>query len=98
MSTFVLVPGACHGAWWYDDLADRLRAHGHPVLAICPTGVGERAHLLHAGVNLDTHITDVLAALHAHRVRERVLVGLTWDGMVLTVVSDRAGRWVDSLA
>ncbi|MGV0653996.1 alpha/beta fold hydrolase [Mycolicibacterium thermoresistibile] len=97
MSTFVLVPGACHGAWWYDDLADRLRAHGHRVLAICPTGVGERAHLLHAGVNLDTHITDVLAALHAHRVRDAVLVGHSYGGMVITGVADRAGPRVDSL-
>ncbi|MGV0838271.1 alpha/beta fold hydrolase [Mycolicibacterium thermoresistibile] len=97
MTTFVLVPGACHGAWWYDDLAERLRRHGHRVLAICPTGVGERAHLLHAGVNLQTHITDVVAELCARRVRDAVLVGHSYGGMVITGAADRAADRVDAL-
>ena len=71
MTTYVLVPGACHGAWCFDDLADELRSRGHRVLAITLTGIAERAHLLHAGVNLETHITDVLAALAAeHGVKD----------------------------
>jgi hypothetical protein len=34
MSTYVLVPGACHGAWCFDDLVERLRAAGHDVHAL----------------------------------------------------------------
>jgi pimeloyl-ACP methyl ester carboxylesterase len=97
MTTYVLVPGACHGAWWYDDLADRLRAYGHRVLAITPTGVAERAHLLHAGVNLETHIADVMAELAAHNVEQAVLVGHSYGGMVITGVADRASERVDAL-
>ena len=65
MTTYVLVPGACHGAWCFDDLAAALRARGHRVLAITLTGIAERSHLLHAGVNLETHVADVLAELAA---------------------------------
>jgi pimeloyl-ACP methyl ester carboxylesterase len=44
-------------------------------LALTLTGVAERAHLLHAGVNLETHIADILAELAVHRAKDTVLVG-----------------------
>jgi pimeloyl-ACP methyl ester carboxylesterase len=97
MTTYVLVPGACHGAWCFDDLAAALRARGHQVLAITLTGIAERAHLLHAGVNLETHITDVLAELAVHDLSSAVLVGHSYGGMVITGVADRVPRQVDSL-
>ena len=56
MTTYVLVPGACHGGRCFDDLADQLRSRGHRVLVITLTCIAERAHLLHAGVNLETHV------------------------------------------
>src|SRR4029453_15242908 len=97
MTTFVLVPGACHGAWSFDDLAEQLRARGHRVLAITLTGIAERAHLVHAGVNLETHIADVLAELAVNDVGGAVLVGHSYGGMVITGVADRVSRQVDSL-
>jgi pimeloyl-ACP methyl ester carboxylesterase len=97
MTTYVLVPGACHGAWCFDDLAAALRSRGHRVLAITLTGIAERAHLVHAGVNLETHIADVLAELAVHDVGGAVLVGHSYGGMVITGVADRVSRQVDSL-
>jgi pimeloyl-ACP methyl ester carboxylesterase len=97
MTTYVLVPGACHGAWCFDDLAEGLRAQRHRVLAVTLTGIAERAHLLHAGVNLETHIADVLAELAVHDVSDVVLVGHSYGGMVITAVADRVPQQVDSL-
>jgi pimeloyl-ACP methyl ester carboxylesterase len=98
MTTFVLIPGACHGAWCFDDLAAALRGHGHRVLAYTLTGVAERAHLAHGGINLETHITDVLAALAAeHGADNLVLVGHSYGGMVITGVADRIPDRVDAL-
>jgi pimeloyl-ACP methyl ester carboxylesterase len=98
MATYVLVPGACHGAWCFDDLTAALRSGGHRVLAITLTGVAERAHLAHAGVNLETHITDVLSALAAEPDAENlVLVGHSYGGMVITGVADRIPERVDAL-
>ncbi|ART69602.1 alpha/beta hydrolase [Mycobacterium dioxanotrophicus] len=97
MTTFVLVPGACHGGWCFDDLAAALRADGHRVLALTLTGLAERAHLLHAGVNLDTHITDVLAEFGAQRITDAVLVGHSYGGMVITAVADRIPDRVSAL-
>jgi pimeloyl-ACP methyl ester carboxylesterase len=97
MTTYVLIPGACHGAWCFDDLAAALRRHGHRVLAITLTGIAERAHLLHGGVNLETHIQDVLAEMAAQHVEDAVLVGHSYGGMVITAVADRVPQQVDSL-
>jgi len=97
MTTYVLVPGACHGAWCFDDLADALRSHGHRVLALTLTGIAERAHLLHGGVNLQMHITDVLAEMAAHDVIDAVLVGHSYGGMVITGVADRMPDNVDAV-
>jgi pimeloyl-ACP methyl ester carboxylesterase len=97
MTTYVLVPGACHGAWCFDDLAEALRAQGHRVIAVTLTGIAERAHLLHAGVNLETHITDVRAELAVQEVSDAVLVGHSYGGMVITAVADRVPQQVDSV-
>lgn len=97
MSTYVLVPGACHGAWWYDGLDDDLRVRGHRVFAVTPAGVGERAHLRHSGINLDTHIDEVVALLDIHRSEPAVLVGHSYGGMVITGVADRIPEKVDAL-
>ena len=99
MTTFILVPGMCHGAWCFDDLSASLRSAGHHVLALTLTGVAARAHLLPGGVNLTTHVTDVLAAIanDAAAGDDLVLVGHSYGGMVITGVADRIADRVDAL-
>jgi hypothetical protein len=41
-ATFVLIPGACHGGWCFEPLAEQLRQHGHRAYALTLTGLGER--------------------------------------------------------
>lgn len=99
MTTYVLIPGMCHGAWCFDELSESLRQRGHRVLAVTLTGVAERSHLMTGGVNLDTHIADVLAAINhdAAAAGDLVLVGHSYGGMVITGVADRIPDRVDSL-
>ena len=99
MTTYVLIPGMCHGAWCFDDLAATLRSEGHHVMALTLTGVAERAHVLPGGVNLNTHITDVLAAIESDTAAggDLVLVGHSYGGAVITGVADRIPERVDSL-
>ena len=97
MATFVLIPGACHGGWCFDELTGRLREHGHTVHPLTLTGLSERAHLGLGGVNLDTHIQDVLNYLAAHQIENAVLVGHSYGGMVITAVADRTPERVDAL-
>ncbi|MER5811907.1 alpha/beta hydrolase family protein [Streptomyces sp. NPDC002033] len=97
MTTFVLVPGAWHGAWTFEPLARQLRAHGHQAFALTLTGVGDRRHLLSSSVNLDTHIADVVNLLAEHEVTDAVLVGHSYGGMVITGAADRAPERVAGL-
>lgn len=61
------------------------------------TGLGERSHLLSTSIDLDTHITDVVALLFYEDLRDVILVGHSYGGMVITGVADRAGGRVGRL-
>ena len=52
--TFVLVHGAWHGGWCWGRVAELLRREGNRVFTPTLTGLGERAHLAHAGIGLAT--------------------------------------------
>jgi pimeloyl-ACP methyl ester carboxylesterase len=100
MSTLVLVHGAWHGGWCWRHLAPLLRAAGHEVHHPTLTGLGERSHLrtpLETGVGLDTHIQDVANVLEYEDLREVVLVGHSYAGMVITGVADRAAERIRHL-
>jgi pimeloyl-ACP methyl ester carboxylesterase len=97
MATYVLVHGGGHGGWCYGPVARRLRAAGHDVHAPTLTGLGERSHLLRADIDLDFHIRDVVQVLHFENLRDVILVGHSYGGMVITGVADRAADRVGKL-
>lgn len=86
MITFVLVPGACHGVWWYEPLAHRLEQDGHAAVPVTLAGLEEEP-LLDRLITLDTHIEQVAAAVPASG--PVVLVGHSYAGTVITAVADR---------
>jgi pimeloyl-ACP methyl ester carboxylesterase len=67
-----------------------MRAAGHELWIPTYTGLGERAHLAHPGIDLETHIADVLGVLDMEDLADVVLVGHSYGGMVATGVADRA--------
>ncbi|MET7770093.1 alpha/beta hydrolase [Nocardia sp. NPDC005366] len=97
MSTYVLVHGGGHGGWCYQPVARLLRQAGHEVYTPTLTGLGERAHLRSPDIGLSTHIEDVAAVLHYEDLRDVVLVGHSYGGMVITGVADRASERVGRL-
>jgi pimeloyl-ACP methyl ester carboxylesterase len=90
MAIYVLVHGGGHGGWCYQRVARLLRAEGHEVYAPTMTGVGDRSHLLRPDIDLDMHIKDIVALLHYEDLRDVILVGHSYGGMVITGVADRA--------
>jgi pimeloyl-ACP methyl ester carboxylesterase len=97
MSTFVLVHGAWHGGWCWRRVADRLRASGHVVFTPTLTGLGERAHLLRAGIDLDIHITDVVNAMKWEELTDVVLCGHSYGGFIISGVADAMAPAIRSL-
>jgi pimeloyl-ACP methyl ester carboxylesterase len=90
VATFVLVHGGGHGGWCYHKVAKLLRAAGHDVHCPTLTGLGERAHLVTAETDLDTHVTDIVNLLHYEDIRGAILLGHSYGGMVITGAADRA--------
>jgi pimeloyl-ACP methyl ester carboxylesterase len=90
MSTFVLVPGAWLGAWVWQAVAGGLRGLGHQVHAVTLSGLAERAGDDPDKIGLTTHVRDVLAVLEEGDLRDAVLVGHSYAGLVAGQVADWA--------
>jgi pimeloyl-ACP methyl ester carboxylesterase len=95
--TFVLVHGACHGGWCWQRVADRLRAGGHVVLTPTLTGLGERSHLLRAGIDLKTHIADAVNVMKWEQLADVVLCGHSYGGMVISGVAEQMAGAIRSI-
>ena len=94
--TYVLVHGAWFGGWVWKQVAEGLRAEGHTVYVPTLTGLGERRHLLRPGINLDTHVDDVVNLIEMEDLKDIVLVGWSYGGMVSTDVLARVTSRVAS--
>jgi pimeloyl-ACP methyl ester carboxylesterase len=89
MSIYVLVHGAFGGGWQFRRVAGRLQAAGHEVYRPTLTGLGERSHLLNPDITLDTHIQDIVNVLAYEDLRDVILVGKSYGGMVITGAAER---------
>lgn len=89
MTDFVLLHGMFHGGWCWARVAPLLRAAGHRVWTPTQTGVGERAHLLHPGITLQTFVDDLVGVLEAEELTEAVLIGHSFGGHAIAGAADR---------
>ena len=89
MATFVVAHGAWSAGWAWKKMRPLMAARGHALFTPTYTGLGERAHLAHPDIDLDWHIADIAAVLESEDLREVVLVGHSYGGMVATGVADR---------
>ena len=95
--TFVLVHGAWHGGWCWQRVADRLRGGGHAVFTPTLTGLGERSHLLRTGIDLKTHIADVVNVMKWEDLSDVVLCGHSYGGMVISGVAEALPHAIRSI-
>lgn len=87
--TFVVVHGATAGGWEWKRCGQFLTDDGHTVYRVTLTGLGEREHLNSPGVDLQTHINDVVNTILYEDLHDVVLTGHSYGGMVITGVMDR---------
>jgi pimeloyl-ACP methyl ester carboxylesterase len=74
-----------------------LREAGHTVYTPTLTGLGERSHLTSPGINLDTHVQDILNVFKYEDITDAVLCGHSYGGMVITGVANEIGERIRSL-
>jgi len=76
----------------------RLAASGpHSVYTPTLTGLADRSHLISAGVDLDTHIADVVNLIRWEGLTDIVLCGHSYGGMVVTGAADAVPECVRAL-
>src|SRR5436190_20739085 len=84
----------CHGAWsagWaWKKMHPLMSKAGHRLVTPTYTGLGERAHLAHPAIDLETHIADMLNVIRYEDLRDIALIGHSYGGMVATGLADRA--------
>ena len=97
MATFVLVHGAWHGGWCWADTAEHLRLNGHDVHTPTLTGLGERSHLLSPDITPDLHVADIVQVLNFRALRDVILVGHSYGGMVISGVATQVPERVAAL-
>jgi pimeloyl-ACP methyl ester carboxylesterase len=99
VTTFLLVPGACHGGWWYDPLVDALHERGHTGRAVTLSGLDPAApQPPREPITLDRHVDDAATAvLRVAPPDGLVLVGHSYGGTVITAVADRFPERVRAL-
>ena len=89
-ATFLVCHGAWSAGWAWKKMHPLMAARGHRLVTPTCTGLGERAHLANPAIDLETHIQDILNVIKYEDLREIVLIGHSYGGMVATGVADRA--------
>ena len=87
--TLLVCHGAWSGGWSWKKMFPRAEAAGYRLVVPTYTGLGEREHLAHPGIDLETHIQDILSAVKFEDLNDIVLLGHSYGGMVATGVADR---------
>jgi pimeloyl-ACP methyl ester carboxylesterase len=90
VSTFLLVPGAFHGGWVWEPVAEELQRCGHQAIPMTLTGLGELRDLLSPDIGVDTHIDDVIRTLVSRDLTEVTLVLHSYSGVLAGPVAEQA--------
>ena len=88
--TFLVCHGAWSAGWAWKKMHPLMQAAGHRLVTPTYTGLGERAHLANASIDLNSHIEDMLNVIKYEDLCDIVLIGHSYGGMVATGVADRA--------
>lgn len=88
MRSFVIVHGGWGGGWEWSGVARFVRAAGHEAYTPTLTGMGERVHLGHPEINLQTYVQDIVNVIRYEDLHDIVLTGQSYSGIVITGVAD----------
>lgn len=92
MATFFVAHGAWSAGWVWKKMHPLMREKGHALITPTYTGLGERAHLASPSTGLRSHVQDMLMVLKMEDIRDAILVGHSYGGMVATGVADLAAE------
>ena len=86
---FLLIHGAWHGGWVWNEISDILRYQRYSVSTPTLTGLGEKKHLLSSKITIETFIEDIVNHIVFENLNNIILVGHSFAGSVISGVADR---------
>jgi ABC-type cobalamin/Fe3+-siderophores transport system ATPase subunit len=89
MADFLLIHGAWHGSWCWDRVRPILEEAGHRVVAPTLSGLEQQRTETVEGIDLTTHVDDVVGAALDLESDDLILVGHSYAGFVTTGAADR---------
>ncbi len=95
MSTFVLIPGAWHGAWCWYKIVPLLEKAGHRVIAVDLPGLGRDRTPLRE-VSLQSYVDRVCATIDQQPGRV-ILVGHSRGGIVISQTAEQRPARIEKL-
>ena len=94
---FLLIHGAWHGGWVWNEISDILRYQRYSVSTPTLTGLGEKKHLLSSKITIETFIEDVVNHIIFENLNNIILVGHSFAGSVISGVADRLKNRIQKL-
>lgn len=95
--TYVFVPGAWHGGWYYDPITKPLELQGKKCISLTLPGLETQPGTQNQIINLDTHIQYVIDILVKENITNVILCGHSYAGLVITGVADKIPERIYSL-
>ncbi len=94
--TYVLIPGAWHGAWSWQPVATRVRRAGYEAIALTLPGLGDGDDP--SGHRLDDAVAYIVDEVSRRELTDVVLVAHSWGGYPCTgaahILADRVSKAV----
>lgn len=95
MSTYILIPGAWHGAWSWRPVAERLRAAGHRAVTLTLPGMNDGDDP--SGYQLRDAVDYIAGEVRRLESGNVILVAHSWGGFPATGAARLLGGRVDKL-
>src|SRR5262245_66544154 len=77
--TFLVCHGAWSAGWAWKKMHPLMNKAGHRLVTPTYTGLGERAHVAHPAIDLETHVTDMLQDIKYEYFRDFAMGGPAYD-------------------
>ncbi|RAH98212.1 alpha/beta hydrolase [Acuticoccus sediminis] len=97
MKTWLLIHGAWHGSWCWDQVRLRLEHVGDRVITPTLRGLGERADQMSRTITLQAWVDEVAHLMTSHAMTDTIVVGHSFAGSVVSGLAEAVPERIQRL-
>jgi len=95
--TYVFIPGGWHGGWAFDPIKERLQEFDRKCISLTLPGLELEPIEKNNMINLSTHIQFVVDFILKENIKNVILCGHSYGGLVITGVADAMAERIHAL-